>query len=338
MKNYMAIVVSNNIVNIQNLQEDINFELLTIGGSYRIIDFILSNIVNSGISNIGIITNQKNGKEIEEYIKDGREWDLNRKKDGIFIFDDLKISNGKINLKKIYKCVNYILKSSQENVVIFNTQAVLNLDLKEIILEYEKSKGDITIVETQANKEVGIFILKKILLVKLFIEAIYNGEGCNIKEIINKKLKDLNVNKYVLSQSVIELTSIKDYFDFNMELLNKRRRDELFFKERKVYSKILDIPPIYLKGNSKVINSLIGDGGIIEGKIENSVISQEVVIEENCEIKNCILLDKVIIKQGVKLQNVIVENGCIVNFGNAKKCSRLYPEIIWRNEKEKIIN
>lgn len=325
----MAIIMTNELLENLETKKEINFDLLTVGGTYKIIDFSLSNLINIGIKNIGVFIDKNKGIEIVEYIEDGKYWNLNRKKDGIFIFEKLQLSKNRINQNNIYRVIDYFIKSLQENVIIVDTKMIFNLNLKEVILSHEKSKKEITILKSSENKMMGIFILKKNLLIKLVIESIRRGERFNLKKVLEKNLNDLKVNKYIFENYTIKLESPKEYFEFNMQLLDKKIREEIFLKERKIYTKISNEVPVVLGNSCDVQNCLIGDGSIIKGKIKNSIIAQDVIIEEETEIENSILLDEVVVKKGSKLKNVIVAKKCIVDYKNEKRCSRTYPEIIW---------
>ena len=370
IKDYMAVVnLSENENDIRSLTTNRPIASIPIASRFRVVDFILSNIVNSGITNVGIFS-ATNSRSLVDHIGDGKPWDLNRKNDGVFLFnhglDDLVNYDSRL----LKNNMEYLFRSKSNNVVLTSSYMVANIDIADVIKNHEKSGCDVTAVYTEVEdadknfqncytfdideksgrvsdvgKNIGfskkanicmeIFILKKELLINLLYKNAHSLKHSNLYNAIFDQLSEISVNAYRFEGYVACINSISSYYHANMDMIKFDVKDELFGNERTIYTKIKDEPPtIYVKG-SKAANSLIADGCIIKGSVKNSVIGRFVQIDEGAEVENCILLQNVHVGKGAKLNNVIVDKNVTIKEGAELKGNAAFPLVI---EKKNLIS
>lgn len=334
-------------------------------GRYRLIDFVLSGMVNSEISNVGIFIQHKY-RSLVDHLRTGKDWDLARKRDGLFVLPPaytktpMQVHRG--DVENLYSNLDYIHQSRQEYVVITGANIVSNLDFKEV-LNFHKSVGaDITALYTKANcgthdcirsnildidpdgkvvtikefKDVGgyqnmsmeMFIMKKSLLIELVNNAINYGEHDFIKHCILKNVSRLRVYGYHHQGYVARISSLQSYFHHSMELLNPHIWKELFFKSGVIFTKVKDEAPAKFMHDSDVSNSLIASGCYVEGKVENSILFRGVKVQRGAYIKNSIIMQKCNIGSGVVLENVICDKDVYITANKQLKGESSYPLVI----------
>ena len=342
IRNYMAIVyLGENKENISPLTKVRALASIPVGGSYRIIDFSLSNVVNAGIRNVGLFCGNEELNSLTDHIGMGAEWDLARKKDGIFIFKQMLDSNFSLNQSRIRKNMEYFFRSTQKNIVVLNAHMIYNLDIADLIEKHEASGKEITMVYKKVkkanehfnhcssvkidenNRVIGIgqnlffkeeenisldaFVLSKELMLKLLVDSIQEGKYNVLSEIIARNLPSLNINAYEFKGYLQCINSTREYFDFNMNLLNQKVRDDVFG----------------LKSGRK----------IIEGTVKNSILSRGAIIEKDVVLEECVILQDCHIKKGAYLKNVIVDKNNIIHENEKLSASREYPLVIEKSMK-----
>ncbi|MEF9932678.1 MAG: glucose-1-phosphate adenylyltransferase subunit GlgD [Cetobacterium sp.] len=364
LNRYMACIYLEDI-HIGGLTKIRNASSVPVGGRYRIMDFALSNLVNAGVHNIGIFLEEENGHSLIDHIGSGEPWDLDRKSDGIFFFNPAIVDGKMANIKVLEKNLEYFVKSKQENIIIINPNIVYNIDLKKIVEEHEKNQNEITVVyksvkekvdscfnkttnlilENQNIVESGInffendgdkisldmFIMSKSNFLKLIFKRITEGKVTGIKDAIFENIKNYKTRGIEFKGYAKYINSLECYFEFNMDLLTPKIRKELFSGERKIYTKIKDTPPTHYGSESKVNNSLIANGCLIEGEVKDSVIGRRVEIDKGAVVENCIILQGCKIGKDVKLKNVIIDKGNELPEKTQLCGLRKYPLVIEKN-------
>ena len=368
IRSYMAIIyLGDSKENISPLTKARALASIPVGGSYRIIDFALSNVVNAGIRNVGLFCGNEELNSLTDHIGMGAEWDLARKKDGIFIFKRMLDDNFSLNQARISKNMEYFFRSTQQNIVVLNAHMVYNLDVSDLIEKHEASGKEITMVYKKVkkanehfnhcssvkidenNRVIGIgqnlffkeeenisldaFVLSKELMLKLLVDSIQEGKYNVLSEIIARNLPSLNINAYEFKGYLQCINSTREYFDFNMNLLKSEIRDDVFGVKsgRKILTKVKDTPPTLFKETSEVENSLISNGCIIEGKVKNSILSRGTVIEKNVVLEDCVVMQDCHIKEGARLKNVIIDKNNIIEKDQMLSASKEYPLVIEKN-------
>jgi len=338
-------------------------------GRYRLIDFTLSNMVNSGITNVGICIQHKY-RSLMDHLRSGKEWDLARKREGLFILppaytnNPMQIQRG--DVENFYSNLDFICKSRQKYIVIAGSDMVSNLDYREALNFHKKTGADITILYTKANcsthdcmranvlkmgeqgqvidmKEYNdskddqnismkTFIMERILLIELVNDCIARGDYDFIKHCIIKNVNTLKVYGYHHPGYVARISSIQSYFEHSMELLSPQIWKELFFKSGLIYTKVKDEPPARYMAQADVSNSLIATGCYLEGRVENSILFRGVKVHKGAYIKNSIIMQNCKIGPNAVLENVICDKDVSITADKQLKGECNYPLIIKKGQ------
>ena len=319
---------------------------------YRLVDFPLSNMVNGGITKIGVITNA-NFQSLMDHVGTGKPWDLSRKTDGLFILPPFNVGSAAIwgnRIDAIYGNKGFLEQSNQTYVVMSDCNNVISLDYKALFDAHEATGADITIVGVKAPMpegigsvlcfdkvekdgkitemsldrndgrdiyhSVNIILMKKYLLESLITTAHSKNEISFQRNIIMANAKNLKIYAYDATKSFVgKLSSIQAYYDVSMSLLEKKNRRKLFSEDHEIYTKERDDMPSIYGNESKLTNSLAADGCIIEGKVENSIIFKGVKIGKGAVIRNSILMQDTVIGENAKLNCVIADKNVNIKSG-----------------------
>lgn len=336
------------------------------GGGYRLVDFVLSNMVNSGITKVGVVTNN-NYQSLMDHIGSGKHWDLSRKKEGIYFlppFNADAIENYNASrIGAIKNILHFLEKSNEDYVFMTDCAYVANLDLEEIYDYHEKNGNDITILYKHglapALKDIPVlekiedgrvtkmslgtgegkvtdFSLKAVLIKKSLLESLVSvsyakGLVSFEKDILLKNIKKLNIGAFEIKGFCKVIDSTQGYFDANFSLLEPENYKALFNSSRPVYTKVYDdMPTVYGLG-SDVANSLIADGCIIEGEVENCIVFRDCRIEKDAVVKNSILMPHGFIAQGAAVNYCIADKAVTVRGGKTLSGADSYPVYIGKN-------
>ncbi len=364
-KNTLGIVFSNmHDETLGELTERRTTGSIPFGGRYRLIDFTLSNMVNSGISEVGIIT-KSNYQSLMDHLGSGRDWDLARKRGGLCIlppFGHSATGMYRGRLEAIVGIMSYIKYSNAQYVVMSDSDTVANIDFSDLLDQHMKTGADITLVykrerlnndypkdttvfsldennmvsdvlvnpfvDGEQNIYINIAVMSKELLERLANEGMSRNNTSFVNFVLQGKSSSLKIMGYHFDKYSSEITSMKAYFKTSMELLNEDVRMQLFPKDRPVYTKVRDEVPVKYGLSSKVKNSLIADGCIIDGTVENSIIFRGVKIEKGAVVKNSIIMQSGIIGENSKLDYVVTDKDVIVNHERHLSGSQMYPVFI----------
>lgn len=336
-------------------------------GRYRLIDFILSSLVNSGVNRVGIIT-KNNYQSLMDHIRMGRDWDLNRKNSGIAVFPPFVLNTARDvyrgKIEALYTVLEYIERSPEDYVVISDCNIVANIDFNKILDKHIENKANVTIlchsnyattskrmmvtsdkkgcvtdlnfaeIPTSEKKDVStnIYLVTKSYLVEeienAYSRALFDFE----RDVLFQSYKDKKIFAYHLDSFTAIIDDIKNYFNENMKILEEPVREELFDDSRKIYTKVKDSVPTLYGPESEVSNSLIADGCIIEGKVENSLLFRNVYIGKGASVKNCIIMENGEILEGSKLSYIITDKEVKISEGRELAGFRTYPLVIAKNK------
>lgn len=336
---------------------------LPFGGRYRLIDFVLSNLVHANVTTIGIITTN-NYSSLMDHIRMGRDWNLNRKNSGIAMFPPFVLNTArdiyKGKIEALYSLRNFLDSAKEDYVIISNSNIAFNIDFNEVEKFHREKGADITIltnrttdinprkhiVNVDKNNRVtdirfpvssdseeqlsnlNIYYVKKDLLISLIDNAYAHGAYDFEKEILQKNLDKLYIMSYEVKGYVAVIDRIPAYFRHSMELLKKEVRNELFYKNATILTKVKDsVPARYLDG-ANVKNSMIADGCEINGTVENSILFRSVKVEKGAVIKNSIIMENDIIMANAKLNYVISDKDVIVQSSRELSGFESYPIVI----------
>jgi len=366
MSNVMGLInLCENEELIQEITETRPLAAVPFAGRYRLIDFILSSMVNSGIHNVGILLGNKS-RSLMDHLRSGKEWDLARKSDGLFILPPAQITHsggtGRGDIENFYTHLDYIESSRQQYVLISGTHNVCNINYRKIFQFHENTGADITIVYKEQTGEpedidygtvlettedgrvidiavnpaqvmsrnisMNMYIISRDLLVDL-VKGCYARGGVDLlKDGIIRNLDRLRVYGFPYKGYVARIHSVSSYYHHNMELLKPEKWQELFQKSGLVYTKVKDEAPAKYKENAKVSNAMIANGCVIEGRVENSVLFRGVKVHKGAYIKDSIIMQKCEIAENAIIENVICDKDVRITTGKWLKGDRKYPLVI----------
>lgn len=318
---------------------------MPVAGSYRSIDFALSNMTNSHIQRVAVFT-QYNSRSLNEHLSSSKWWDFGRKQGGLFVFTPTITNTNSYWYKgtadALYQNIGFLKESHEPYVVIASGDGIYKIDYNRV-LEYHIEKGaDITVVckdlagdpaqlerfgviktnEDGQIKEfeekplvadstvasIGVYVVRRRQLIELLEECAREERTDFVKDILIRHKNVKKIYAYKMDTYWSNISDVDAYFKTNMDFLNKEIRDYFFKQYPDVYSKVDDLPPAKYNRGSAVNNSLISSGCIINGTVENSVLFKEVFVGNNCVIKNSIILNDVYIGDNVYIENCIVES------------------------------
>jgi len=308
LNNYMAVLSLNEKQdNIKSLTNYRPLCTIPIGGRYRIIDFILSNLVNANVDNIGLLA-PFNSRSLVDHVGSGKPWNLNRKIGGLFIFNGGTMSSYSSDIEILKTNLEYLYRSKNEYVILSSSNMICNIDYKTATKYFEESGADITIIykkiddgknnfmdcnvlnidkdhkalsvgenigaEDDLNISMDMFIMKKETLIDIEKTCIQLGFWESLRGWIYKNLKEYKVNAYEFKGYVGCVNSISSFYKISKDMLKPNVNKELFFKNGQIYTKIMDEPPTRYFNGCKVNNSLVANGCLINGSVHNSIISR----------------------------------------------------------------
>lgn len=331
------------------------------GGRYRLIDFPLSNMVNSGIDEVGVIT-KSNYQSLLDHLGSGSEWDLARKIGGLHLlppFSHMQSGMYRGRLEALYGVWDYIKTTAADYVVLSDCDVVTNIDLAKVVDAHIESGADITavyakdIVTTdqaklatifsigndnrvndvlinphisgECNISLNMFVLSKEFLKNIVLEASSKSLYSFEHAILQDKVRDYKIIAYNHDGYFSKITSMESFYKANMSLLDSDNRSKLFPENRPIYTKVRDNPPVKYGIGACVKNSLIADGCIIEGTVENCILFRGVKIGKGAVVKNSILMQDTSVGSKCDISYVITDKN--VNIGDMRLLtgSQNYP-------------
>ncbi|WP_227396854.1 GlgC family sugar phosphate nucleotidyltransferase [Jeotgalibacillus aurantiacus] len=313
---------------LQDLTLNRSVASIPFAGRYRFIDFVLSNMVNSGVSSVAIFPKHQY-RSLMDHIGSGKNWDLDRKRDGLFFFPPYFEPNETTSIgsfARLEQHIEFFKRSHQDYVVIANSYVITNVDFEEALAEHLIHDYDIT--EIQHNGEsLEMYVLSKSLLVDL-IENRRNSQFISVSDVVKQPLHSFNIGSYEHKSYTAIIDSIPAYFKHSMDLLGHAAWSQLFSSDRPIYTKVKDEPPTKYASNAHVSDSMIANGASIEGTIESSIVSRAVKIGKDSVVKNCIVMQKSQIGKGCTLEYVILDKDVKVLDGTTLRGTAEKPLVL----------
>lgn len=317
---------------------------MPIAGSYRSIDFALSNMSNSSVQKVAVLT-QYNAKSLNEHLSSSKWWDFGRKQGGLFVFTPTITSDNSFWFRgtadAIYQNLDFLKKSHEPYVIIASGDGVYKLNYNKILEYHIEKKADITVVckdmapssdvtrfgVVKMNEDsrieefeekpmvsswntvsTGIYIIRRRQLIELIERCAQEDRHDFVKDILIRYKNLKRIYGYKLKEYWSNIATVDSYYKTNMDFLKPEVRDYFFRQYPDIYSKVDDLPPAKYNPGSEVKNSLVSSGCIINGHVENSVLFKKVFVGENCVIKNSIILNDVYLGDNTYIENCIVES------------------------------
>ena len=360
------IYTGDNSLRLKDLTYSRSVAAVPFGGRYRCIDFILSSMVNSGMTNIGIIA-QKNYHSLMDHLGSGKEWDLHRKRDGLFMLppfvtrDNVGLYRGTVEALKSVS--GYIRRSSQRYAFLSGSYTIFNTTFHDMMDEHIRTGADITILYNEEtafdpadqyedlrlildpngrvsdmeidpyrpsspHKSCDVVLMEKTLLEYLVEEASAHGQYEFIQDVLMRNVNKLKIHGYRYGGYVARLNSPNSFFAANMDILTQKVRQDLFSEDHPVYTKVKDEVPARYGPRARAVNSIVADGCVIEGEIENSVLFRGVYVAEGAKLKNCIAMQGAQIQENSELSYVVLDKSVIVKRGRTLGGFESFPVLL----------
>lgn len=328
-----------------------------IGGKYRLIDFVLSNMSNSGVNNVGIVA-KSNFLSLTDHVGSGSAYDLSKRRSNLTLLTPYGGKAFSNYVETIYNMHGYIEHCREEYILMSPGNVVTNFDYGALFDFHSKHNADITLVykkgivpsgydrpvtltvdadgrvdrvfvkpentDEVVNHFYGSVLLKKSLLMEEIRNALSLNE-LDIKKLLQKMVEKCSIYAYENKGYTGIISSINSYFDFNMDLMKKEVRDELFNPKRPIYTKVRDDAPSRYGLSSRVKNSIIAQGCVIDGDVENCVISKGVYVGPGAKLSNCIVMQDTKIGKDTNLNYVIIDKDVVIKDGRSLMGFGSYP-------------
>ena len=347
--------------NLGELTRPRNTCSLPFGGRYRLIDFMLSNCVNAGITDVGVVVHQSY-QSLLDHLGSGKDWDLSRKHGGLRIlppFSYTEAGHGEYrgSMEALAGVYDYLEDIRQDYVLLAWGDTAINLPVAEVFEQHLNSGADITVVCTptlkgapqfseyvevseegritdlsihptsagKALESLEIYILSKRLLMDMVDYCSAHDVSNFSRGVLQPRMKSLKMMPYVHKGYVGRFQSVGDYYQRSMDLLDPAVRADLFNPARPIRTKDQSNPSTYYGPNSVSRSSLVADGCQVEGEVENSILFRGVVVEKGAKVSNSVLMQGTVVRSGASLSYVIADKDVTVNEGRMLMGHATYP-------------
>ena len=345
------------------------------GCRYRLIDFALSNMVNSGITNIGIVTHY-NYQSLLDHVGNGKDWDLARRSGGIKLLPPYVAAYENRAASSVFEsrlgalmgAENFINRCGADYIVLSDCDAMINIDLSEVLKDHVDSGAFLTMVtkhlpageyhfeqpvnvvnldsknrvidmfeacpeDGSATVNTNIMVISRADLQNVVRESLARGLKSFHKDIIAKNLNKKLIRAYAFDGEYSVISSLQSYYDSSMKLLDDDVRADLFEQDdRQIYTKIRNSAPTKYAEGAQVTNSMLADGCVIEGTVENCILFRNVHVGKGSVVKNCILLQDTYVGSNASLNCVITDKNVVIKDDRTLSGHQTRPFFIGKGE------
>lgn len=339
---------------LKELTYDRALAAMPIAGSYRAIDFSLSNMASSGVKKVAVIT-QYNSRPLVEHLSSSKWWDFGRKHGGLLVFTPYITHDNSMwyrgTADAIFQNMEYLKNSHEPYVIIASGDGICKIDFNEVLAYHVDKRADITImckrvenenlhrfglVEVDEDNRVieleekpitpignivstGIYIIRRRLLIELLEEIAKEERYDLVNDIIIRYRKQKKIYAFVHEGYWKSIASLESYYQANMDFLDRNCRDLFFRTEPTIMSKVEDEPPAKFNVGSLVHNSLSSSGCIINGTVENSILFRKVFIGRNTIVRNAVILNGTYVGDNCIIENCIIDSRSNIPNGSIHK-------------------
>ncbi len=341
---------------------------LPFGGRYRQIDFVLSSMVNSNITSVGVIT-KYNYESLMDHLGSCEEWDLNRKNGGLYIIPPFASGRSDVyhgKLEALHTALNFLKAQSTEYIVLSDTITICNVDYGEVLADHIASGKDITVIASKPRSGsssypvvfevngdnsaksitincpategalvgIGMFIMEREALINVVEECVSAGFYHFEKDFMQKYFNEgrLTVNVYSFEGTVLRNRDIATYLKNNLLLTDEEVHTGLFRPSAPIYTKVRDEIPTYYGEGSTVNECIVADGCVIRGELEHSVLFRDVKVEEGAKVIGSVIMQGTKIGKGAYIENAIIDKNVTVTEGARLIGAKHSPVIIRKGE------
>ena len=359
-----------NSVEISGLTDYRTVSAISFLGRYRLIDFVISNMTNSGISHIQVYFKNK-PRSLIEHLGTGRHYNLNSKRGRLHLLGGEEVVHSEVynhDINAFQQNLEFIEEDSRPYVVIAPSYMIYSIDYNYVLEAHKQSNADITVVYKPVDNATEYFVgcdtitfdggkhISKfeknrgkyktrnislecyVMTKKIFIELINRAARTSslfgLKDILADSVNDYNILGYAYRGYVACVNSLAQYYKANMELCDYHKAAELFQEDWTIHTRTNDSPPTLYGEHSHVKGSSIANGCTIEGEVINSVVGRNVVIKKGAIVKNSIILPDCFIGENVKLDGAVVDKKAIVH--HVKKLEGTKEEPIYVKKRDRI--
>ena len=366
--NALGVIFANTYDNlVPELVAERSMASIPFGGRYRLIDFTLSSMANAGIDNVSVIV-RKNYHSLMDHLGAGREWDLTRKRGGLnivppFAERSVKLYSGRVDA--LDSILNWLEAQKERYVILSDSYIAMNFDFNKLIDAHVKSGADVTMVYNRAaipegarsdnytirlddndrvveilsndyrigeqNLAMNIYVIERESLIHLIHDASVRGLVYFERDILAHNVNILNIHALEYTGYVAHVCDMKSYFDENLKLIDEKNLNALFPKKNPVYTKIRDDNPTRYVTGSSVSNSLLADGCVIEGTVENCVLFRGVKVKKGAVVKNCVLMQDTVVEPGAELDCVVTDKNVRITADKKLSGTKSFPVYVQKN-------
>ena len=317
---------------------------MPVAGSFRAIDFALSNMSNSHVQKVAVLT-QYNSGSLNQHLSSSKWWDFGRKQGGLYVYTPTITAQRsdwfRGTADALYQNLTFLKQSHEPYVIIASGDGIYKLDYGKVLEYHIEKKADITVVCKQMDPDedvsrfgcikvnddgrivefeekpvatdaniisCGIYVIRRRQLIELLEKANDEDRYDFVKDILVRYKNIKRIYAYKMDIYWSNIASVESYYKTNMDFLNRDLRNYFFKQQPGIYTKLADNPPAKYNPDSSVKNSILASGCIINGSVENSVLFRKVYVGNNCVIKNSIILNDVYIGDNTVIENFIVES------------------------------
>ncbi len=330
-------------------------------GRYRLVDFPLSNMVNAGINKVGVITEQ-NYQSLMDHLGSGKAWDLSRKREGLYLLPpfgaETARTEGKIS--SLASILVFLNASKEEYVLLSDCDTAINIDYRDVFRVHEESGADVTVVyvhgqspntdknvlytfdetgrvtdmlvkrggDTDCNYGLGMYLMSRQKLLELVHDCMNRNLHDFDRDLIMRNLSSLKVYGYQFTGVHFTVDSLGSYFNANLALMDPAVREDLFDYEHPIYTKVRDDFPARYGLGSDVVNSLVADGCLIEGEVENCVLFRGVKVKKGAKLHNCVIMQDTEVGENTRLDYVVADKEVVFEDNRTVMGYQTYPVYI----------
>ena len=316
---------------------------MPLAGSYRCIDYALSNMSNSHIKKVAVLT-QYNSRSLNEHLSSSKWWDFGRKQGGLYLFAPMLTEENtswyRGTADAIYQHLTFLKRSHEPYVIISSGDCVYKMDFNKVLKYHVEKNADITVVCKEMPQDTdftrygvvkmdengriyeynqksesadsnivstGIYVFRRRQLIEMLEKCAGEGRYDLVNDVLIPVMQEKTICGYMMAEYWSNIAAVDSYYATNMDFLKPEVR-KFFNESPAIYSKVDDLAPAKYNEGSVVKNSLVSSGCIINGTVENTVLSKKVFVGKNTVIKNSVILNEVYIEDNVYIENCIIES------------------------------
>ena len=342
---------------------------LPFGGKYRLIDFPLSSLANAGIRSVFGIFQQENISSVFDHIRSGREWGLSTLLSHYYLgIYNTRVESSTVGPEYYDQLLTYLRRSGSNQTVALNCDVLINIDLNQVFHLHNTTDQPITVVykklhkheisevnsileidetdhvkshklfdpDTQAesfNMSTDIFVADTPWLIEKLEEEAKKEYPQKLRYVLRDLAAQEGAFAYEYTGYLANIYSVESYYQANKDMLESQKFYSLFTPNQKVYTKVKNEEPTYYSPSSKVNRSQFASGSIVEGQVQNSVVSRNTKIAEGSSVKDSLLFPRVKVGKNAVVEYAIVDKGVEIDEGVVVRGTAEHPVVLKKGQK-----